>query len=181
METDVLVMNSLAVRQDDTDAFRLWEVAGAAHADRFLFGAFADLIDCGGPINDGPQRFVVPAALRALDRWVRDGAVPPVASRLETGRDGDGIITGGIRTPLVDVPVEVLSGQPRPSANLICMLSGATDPLPPERIAELYPSRAEYLAAYAASADAVIAAGFVLPEDRDALLAAAKPDLVDRA
>jgi hypothetical protein len=183
METDVVMMGSSAVRQDDTESFRLWEVAGAAHADRFLLGPMAALVDCGGPVNDGPQRFVVPAALRALDRWVRDAVAPPCSPRLAVDgfnaeRDGDGIILSGIRTPLVDVPVEVLSGVPRPSTSLICMLLGATDPLPPERIAELYPSRAAYLDAYAESADAVIAAGFVLPEDRDALLAAAQPDLV---
>lgn len=183
METDVVMMGSAAVRQDDTDQFRWWEVAGAAHADRFLLGPMADLINVGGPINDGPQRFIVPAALRALDRWVRDGLAPPTAPRLEVDgftarRDADGIILGGIRTPLVDVPVVVLSGEPYPSSGLIGMLFGATHPMPPERIKQLYQSPGEYLAAYAASADAAIAAGFVLPEDRDVLLAAAKPELV---
>jgi hypothetical protein len=178
METDVLMMGSAAVRQDDSDRFRLWEVAGAAHADKFLLGPMADLIDVGGPVNDGPQRFVVPAALRALHRWVRDGVGPPRADRLGTERDADGIITGGIRTPLVDVPVVVLSGEPYPSSGLIGILFGATHPMAPERIKELYPSRDAYLDAYAKSADAVIAAGFVLPDDRDALLAAARPELV---
>lgn len=183
METDVVMMGSSAVRQDDTDAFRLWEVAGAAHADRFLLGPMADLIDVGGPVNDGPQRFVVPAALRALDLWVRDGAAPPRSPRLAVDgfnaeRDADGIILGGIRTPHVDVPIAVHSGEPRPSSGLIGMLFGRTDPLPPERIAELYESRAAYLGAHEQATDDVIDAGFVLPEDRDALLAAAQPHLV---
>jgi hypothetical protein len=186
METDVVMMGALAARQDDSDRLRWWEVAGAAHADRFLLGPMAEVIDCGGPVNDGPQRFVVPAALRALDRWVRDGTEPPCAPRLDVDsdplpaarRDDDGIITGGIRTPLVDVPVEVLSGQPRPAASLICMLSGVTEAMAPERIAARYPSRAAYLDAYARATDDVIAAGFVLADDRDALLAAAKPHLV---
>ena len=183
METDVVMMGSVMVRQDDTDSFRWWEVAGAAHADRFLLGPMADLINVGGPVNDGPQRFVVPAALRALDRWVRDGVPPPSAPRLEVDgitaqRDSDGIIRGGIRTPLVDVPVVALSGEPYPSSGLIGMLFGATHPMAPERIAELYSSRADYLDKYEKAADAVIAAGFVLPEDRDELLAAARPELV---
>ena len=183
METDVVVLGAGAVRQEDTDRLRWWEVAGAAHADKFLLGPMVDLIDAGGPVNDGPQRFVVPAALRALDRWVRDGTAPPKSPRLAVDgftaeRDDDGIIRGGIRTPLVDAPVEVLSGEPHPSSGLIGMLFGATHAMPPERIAELYKSREAYLDAYTRAADEVIAAGFVLPEDRDALLAAAKPDRV---
>jgi alpha/beta hydrolase family protein len=185
METDVVMMGSSAVRQEDTDSRRLWEVAGAAHADKFLLGPMAELIagQVGGPVNDGPQRFVVPAALRALDRWVRDGVEPPKSPRLAVDgfnaeRDDDGIVVGGIRTPLVDSPIEVLSGEPRPSSGLIGMLFGRTDPLSPERVGELYESRVAYLETYEAAADAVIASGFVLPEDRDALLAAAKPDLV---
>ncbi len=186
METDVVMMGSVTVRQADSDRFRLWEVAGAAHADKFLLGPMADLIDVGGPVNDGPQRFVVPAALRALDRWVRDGVAPPSAPPLAVEgitaqRDEDGIILGGIRTPLVDVPIVVLSGEPRPSSGLIGMLFGRTDPLPPGRIGALYPSRAAYLDAYARATDAAIAAGFVLAEDRDALLGAAQPDLVPNA
>jgi hypothetical protein len=186
METDVFVLGALAARQDDTDHLRLWEVAGAAHADRFNLGPVADALDCGGPVNNGPQQYVARAALRALDAWVRMGAAPPRADRLAAegtppvaARDDDGIVRGGIRTPLVDVPVDVLSGQPRASANVACFLSGSTEPLPPDRLRARYASRAAYLDEYTKAADAVIAAGFVLPEDRDRLLAAAQPDRVD--
>jgi len=184
-ETDVVVLGAVRSRQDDTDTFRLWEIAGAAHADRSNLGAVADLIDCGGPVNDGPQQFVARAALRGLDRWVRDGSAPPHAPRLTvTGsppapqRDSDGIIEGGIRTPVVDVPAVVLSGEPHPNSALICLLSGKTDPIAPERLAARYGTRAAYLDDFAGATDEVIAAGFVLPEDRDALLAAARPDLM---
>lgn len=187
METDVAVLGFLTARQEDTERVRIWEVAGAAHADRFVLGPVADSLDCGGPVNDGPQQYVAPAALRSLDRWVRDGVTPPTAARLETGgtppalqRDDLGIALGGIRTPLVDVPAVALSGQPRPASSAICFLSGATDPVSPEELARRYGTPEAYLDAYAQATDAVIANGFVLPDDREALLSAARPDLIPR-
>ena len=97
-------------------------------------------------------------------------ATPPAIRR-----DADGIALGGIRTPPVDVPLAVLSGAPGPTASIICLLLGSTTPLPAERLAALYTSRADYVQRYEAATDAVITAGFVLAEDRDALLAFADP------
>ncbi|GAB2867784.1 alpha/beta hydrolase domain-containing protein [Nocardioides pacificus] len=187
-ETDVVgIFNYLAARQDDTDTFRLWEVAGTAHADEHLVGPIAERLGCPRPINDGPHHLVAKAALRALDRWVRDGVAPPTADRLEVEsgdspayvRDRDGIATGGIRTPLVDVPVDVLSGESA-GGPLACFLFGSTEPLPVDRLAQRHPSRAAYLEAFEGSADEAIAAGFVLAEDRDALLATAQPGRLAR-
>ena len=48
----------------------------------------------------------------------------------------------------------------------------------PERIAELYPSRADYEQRYADSAVTVFVLGFVLPVDRDRLLAFADASAV---
>jgi hypothetical protein len=42
----------------------------------------------------------------------------------------------------------------------------------------LYGDRAAYLKAYEEATDEAIAAGFVLAEDRDAVLAEARPDLI---
>lgn len=180
------ILSSWRVRQPDTTRFRLWEIAGAAHADRHLLGPAADLIDCGAPVNDGPAHLVAKAALRSLDEWVREATLPPTAERIPLNdsdtspvplRDDDGIALSGVRTPLVDVPVDTLSGAPV-SASTICLLLGSTVPLSDTRIAELYESRAEYEDLYAASADATIASGFVLEDDRAALLAYSKPERV---
>ena len=180
------VLGYHAARQEDTEHLRLWEIAGAAHADRSLIGPVADLVECGGPVNDGPHHFVAKAAVRALDTWVRDGTAPPEADRIEIvdgtiQRDADGIALGGIRTPPMDVPVEVHSGEPGSSAEVICLLLGSTRPLPPERLAAEYDSAEDYLERYEAAADAAIDAGFVLEEERQALLDAARPELVDAA
>lgn len=188
-ESDVTsVLESADVRQPDSARFRLWEVAGTAHADAHLLGPVADLTECGAPINDGPLHVVAKAALRVLDEWVRTGDEPPRAPRLELTagdapeirRDADGIALGGLRTPPVDVPVDVLSGVPGPDPSLLCLLLGSTTPLPDARITERYPSRDDYEQRYEAAVDETIAAGFALEADRDALLEFADPSRVGR-
>lgn len=186
-ENDVIgALRGIGARQPDSDTVRLWEVAGTAHADRRLMGAdTADAIDCGAPINDGPLHVVAKAALRHLVTWVQGGDAPPEAPRLEVTedqsaivRDEDGIALGGIRTPPVDAPVQVLSGEQGPKPEIICILSGSTLPMPPERIAELYRSVDDYEQQYAAAVDEAVAAGFVLEDDREAIQAYARPELV---
>jgi hypothetical protein len=186
-ETDVgSVLNSYAARQPDTDLFRLWEVAGTSHADAHLLGSAASRLDCGVPINNAPLHIVAKAAFHALDTWVTGGQPPPEAPRLDTTpgatatiqRNADGIATGGIRTPPLDVPVDVLSGVPGPTASTLCLLLGSTKPLTSDRIAALYPSRDAYQKQYDAAVDATIKAGFALQGDRAALEAFAQPDRV---
>lgn len=168
-------LSYLPARQPDADRLRLWEVAGAAHADLFQIGDFESFLGCPDPVNRGQQAYVVRAALRWLEGWARGGPPAPSAPRLEV--DGDsfalddvGNVRGGVRTPVVDAPADVLSGYAAPGASVICALFGRTLPLAEPR----WESQADYLAAYEAATDAAIAAGFVLPEDRAAVLAEAR-------
>lgn len=187
-ESDVLgVLGYLPARQPDTERLRLWEMAGTAHADAFQIGGVESALGCSAPINRGQQAYVLRAALHHLDRWARGGDAPPEADRLDVqgsgadttfATDADGIATGGVRTPAVDAPVDVLSGLPADGGSLACILMGSATPLPPERLAQRYADRAAYLDAYEAATDAAIDAGFVRPEDRDALLAEAQPDRI---
>jgi hypothetical protein len=186
-ESDVAgVLSSAGARQPDSDRFRLWEVTGTAHADKHLMGPTADTVDCGVPVNDGPLHIVAKAAFRHLDDWVRSGKQPPKLPRLTLAegatpsvvRDEDGIGQGGVRTPPVDVPTRVLSGQPGPSPSVICILLGSTKPMSAARLAELYPSRAKFQQQFDAAVDDAIAAGVVLAEDREALEGYAHPELV---
>ena len=186
-ETDVAsILNSYAARQPDNPRFRLWEITGTAHADAHLLGTSAKYIDCGVPINNGPTHLVAKAALRALTNWVETGTAPVTAPRITVipgakptiKRDADGIALGGIRTPLVDVPVAALSGEPGPNPSTICLLLGSTKPFTASRLAELYPSRTAYVQKYDADADATIKAGFVLADDRAALIAYAEPSKI---
>lgn len=184
-ENDVVgPLRGIGARQEDTDRFRLWEIAGTAHADIRLTGTTAaESVDCGAPINDGPMHVVAKAAFRGLVDWVQDGTAPPEAPRLELtddesaiARDSDGIAVGGIRTPPVEVPTEVLSGEPGPSGEIFCILSGSVLPLPPPSPAERYGSVDGYLAEFEEATDEAIDAGVVLEDDRAAIEAYATPD-----
>ncbi|CAM3076864.1 alpha/beta hydrolase domain-containing protein [Skermania piniformis] len=178
----------LPARQADSTWLRVWEIAGTAHADKFQIGEFEPILGCPRPVNRGQQVFVLRAALRALDRWVSDGTAAPSAPCLdiatgdgepEFARDEWGNVTGGVRTPAVDVPTTTLSGLPAPDASLICSLFGSTEPIAAQRLRARYGSADAYLRQYAAATDAMIAAGFALVEDRDELLGQAEPAALD--
>jgi len=186
-ETDLVgLLDYLPARQPDSELLRLWEVAGTAHADLFQIGPYEELLGCPRPVNRGQQAYVVRAALRWLDGWARGGAAAPSAGLLEVVgrdfvRDEAGNASGGVRTPVVDAPVELVRGDTEPDASYLCQLFGSTLPMDPALIRERYADRDAYLTAYERATDAAIAAGFVLPEDRDQMLAEARPELVDAA
>jgi hypothetical protein len=186
-ETDLVTLGFLAARQPDTDLLRTWEVAGTAHADASLleYGAKSrgaeiefDLKDFLPSINTGPQREVLRAAFVALVAWVRDGTAPASAPPIEIDADGrlqrdaDGNVLGGVRTPAVDAPIATHTGE-SDSPEIMFQLFGASDPLPPERVAELYATHDDYVRAVTASADEAVAAGFLLAADRDVIVEAA--------
>lgn len=179
-ETDMLfILNYFPARQPNSATIHSWEVAGTAHADEHLLGPIADQVGCSLALNSGPHHFVAKAAFHHLDAWVRSGEAPPEAAVLEIDTaatplgyvlDANGNAMGGVRTPQLDVPVDILSGAPPPGSSIACMLFGSTTPLSDARLAELYNSPAAYMDAYTAAADAAIAGGFVLEADRQALL-----------
>jgi hypothetical protein len=111
-QTDIIT--TYAQRREDSDApgdrYRLYEVAGGAHADAFFYPyipAVADLRKIGSnfaflatwpfanqcepeqtlaktPINT----FVLDAAFANLTRWIKDGVAPPKAERLAIENSG---------------------------------------------------------------------------------------------
>lgn len=187
-ETDVLTdFRYYLARQPDTDRLRVWEVAGTSHADLVQIGPFEEMLGCPDPVNRGQQQFVLRAALAHLDRWAAGESAPPSAAPLEiTGQSGPqrpslvtdavGNARGGVRTPCVEVPTEVLSGVVPEPVSRICLLFGSTTALPGEQLADLYRSRADYLDRYAGAVEQGIADGFLLASDREALLADARPE-----
>jgi hypothetical protein len=182
-ETDVgPLLDYGPARQPDTSRFRLWEVAGTAHADAYLVGNVTSLLGCNFTINEGPEHFVAQAALHALDTWVRAGVPPAVAPRLElastapprVARDSLGNALGGVRTPAVDAPVSALSGQAPTGASVLCSLFGSTTPFDAATMVRLYHDRSGYLAAFTRALDKAIGAGFLLRADRPSLMAQAE-------
>jgi len=200
-ETDVIVLGGAKPAQPDGPHLRLWEIAGAAHADTYMLIAgglddgrlgparLAELLQpttqvligtADTPINAGPQQhYVGQAAFEHLVRWVAGGPPPPRAPRLALSADGQlvpdahGIATGGVRTPWVDVPTAKLSGLGQ-TGEMFMVLFGTTEPFDRAKLSALYPAGLEdYMAAFAASLDQAINAGFLLGDDRSEILALA--------
>jgi hypothetical protein len=182
-ETDLGPMLDYSpARQRDSQWFRQWEVAGTAHGDSFLVGAVARALGCDWTINEGPAHYVVKAALHALNMWVTEGVPPATAEPLllasstppRLARDAHGNALGGVRTPAVDVPVAALSGDAPPGASRMCSLFGITTPFDEATLTALYHDKAGYLAEYERSLDDAIRHGFLLTDDRAALLGHAR-------
>lgn len=197
-ETDLTILGYVLARQDDTDLIRTWEVAGTAHADAQVFrailggprnAAIGSLLGCTNPINTGPHHEVAQAALRHLVDWSQGGAAPPTGVRLEV-TDGDqveivrdelGIALGGVRNPLVDVPVVITTGDPWGEVDFsgegdfdICALFGRTIPIEQSGLLELHGSADDYVATFDAAATTAVADGYLLDYDAEQLRAEAE-------
>ena len=202
-ETDVMRLGTYADRQDDTDTYRLWEMAGTAHADDYTIargmldqGSVASakilitnkpmfaLPACPDPVNSAPQHhFIAEAALYALNAWVTDGVAPPVFPRLalnaaEDGFDVDaeGNVLGGVRSPYVDVPTARLSGlnSSVQDGSGMCFLFGETRMLDGATLQSLYPDHESYVTAVTQSVAQNEASGALMPEDGDRIIQAAQ-------
>ena len=197
-ETDLLALGYLPARQRNTRLFRLWEMAGTAHADLYQISvgmtdpgpSAADttyapptaepipgIFVCASPINAGPQHYVVSAAIAQLDRWIQTGRPPRRARRLKVidgafVLDRHGNVRGGIRTPQLDVPIAIQSGLGQTGSGF-CFLAGTTVPFDQPTLASLYPTHDRYVTKVGRAAKRAVRRGFVLAEDAEAINAAA--------
>lgn len=166
-----------------------WQVAGCTHNDFWLTsrgqveqGAAAAnfMIECANPMNDFPSFWAYDAVLDHLHHWVRDGVKPPSAPAISTMTDQDGNVEGGVRLPDIDVPIATYtrSNTAKTATDLIsafaCALSGSVVKLTPDRLMQLYPTHDDYVQKYTQAADKAVAAGYMLPSDRDLGVAQAK-------
>ncbi len=203
-ETDLTLLGYAHARQPDTELIRTWEVAGTAHADAHTFRSMlggprdpgvGSLLGCTEPINTGPHHEVVQAALHHLVAWAAGSDPPPAGEPLglapgdevAIARDDLGMAVGGVRNPLVDVPVAVPSGDPPGGASIedlasgeadLCILFGSTRSLDRDTLVEMYGTADNYLAAFRASADEAVGAGFLLAADAEQLIAEAEENTV---
>ncbi|HMQ28791.1 MAG TPA: alpha/beta hydrolase domain-containing protein, partial [Acidimicrobiales bacterium] len=199
-ETDLTLLGYANARQPDTDQVRTWEVAGTAHADAHLIRGIVggprdpdvgSLLGCSGPVNTGPHHEVVSAALHQLVAWAVGDPAPPPGEPIELtdddettiARDEDGNALGGVRNPLVDVPVAALAGDSPGGATVedlaggegdVCVLFGSTEPFDQATLVERYGTFDDYLDAFRASAETAVEAGYLLPHDADELITEAQ-------
>lgn len=187
-------------RQPDNERLRVWEIAGAAHADNYTIqvafidsgsAPLDDIVAGYAPtnvlmgqqlahnINFGPQHhYVVQAALAALNSWVATGEPAPHAEPLRVSEslgpqpvlDGSGLARGGVRTPWVDVPVARTSGLGG-QESIMSAIFGSGELFDTATLSRLYPGgRTQYLDRFAAALDTAIDSGFVLSADRAEIL-----------
>ena len=187
--------------EPDSDHYRLWEVPGNAHFDAYgvdkgpydkgddpgvatvietTESIAPGLIECPVAINDGPGHWVVKAALRALDTWIRTGKPAPTAERIPRGADGSDVVrdefdnaVGGIRTPYVDAPVATFNGGGQPPTSF-CPAFGTTALFDEATLSTLYPTRESYINAIDGATDSAVEKGFILPEDGELIKAQAR-------
>jgi hypothetical protein len=89
-----------------------------------------------------------------------------------TRRHGNAL--GGVRTPLVDVPIAALSGEPALGGAPYCGSFGSTAPFDAATLARLYPDHDSYVAAFTASTEGAVDAGFILRPEADDMIASAR-------
>ncbi|MDL2233952.1 hypothetical protein LJC63_10315 [Ruminococcaceae bacterium OttesenSCG-928-L11] len=165
--------------------FRLYEVAGAKVGGRddklvsinketALRAGFKD--DMPGPVHEYrnylfPIHYIQRCAFDNLKKWVRYGIQPPYAERMETKvgypdghpdkdfvLDDAGNVKGGVRSPMVDVPIATYEW------------GGNIRPFGREELVRRYGSKQAYLAKFARSLKETVEKRFILPEDAYELL-----------
>jgi len=185
---------SVGARLPDRDVApqltRNYEIAGSGHAtpDELTYAAAPDdIVRAGravppmacneGPRSRFPSRIAYNAILQNLDLWVRKGTAPPKAEQI-TVVDGKpvldrfGNVTGGVRSPFLDVPTSTWNGNS--TGESFCRIAGHEKPFDAARIAELYPKPGDYAKAVAASVKALVAARFITEADGQSLIAEAR-------
>jgi Alpha/beta hydrolase domain len=163
------------------DLYRHYELAGAGHAtpdELYTAAAPADIEKGGRTVppmscNEGPRsRFpswvAFDAMFHNLDLWVRKGIAPPRAEPIHVENkapvlDEFGNVTGGYRSPYVDVPTSAWSGNS--TGESFCMIAGHETPFSADRLHQLYPEAAAYQKKFADSVTALTKVRFIVPED----------------
>ena len=171
------------MRRTDGDAgndlYRLYEIAGMAHATPLPAGqpSVADAriagIDPASDLScaDGPSLFPADHAMNAIWQQLDDLLVQgtPLAKqpRIEVGAGGVvqldalGNARGGWRLPQIDLPLAIYRASSRarpeaPSTQGICALTGSMTRLDSAKLKALFGNRAAYLKLFNAAVDAAV-------------------------
>ncbi|MDQ4488979.1 alpha/beta hydrolase domain-containing protein [Sinomonas sp. ASV486] len=190
------------------DRYRLYQIAGTSHAAIDSDSALTNTeqwLAAGGEASprktneepsDARMDFVVRALYQRLDEWITRGIIPPraepfafadesaVSARMALARDSFGNVTGGVRTPWVEVPKAAYLPHSTPAPG--CCLPPEWAPMgSPEKVAamvphmvsftpatltDLYASEDDYMSRFGASTERLVEEGLLLREEADELL-----------
>ena len=178
----------------DTDRSRTWELAGANHGWRwqYLYGDadHADL-DKGGLLEGSDwsawkcsaDRIEVPlymaekAMYQHLIDWTEHDITPPKSDRIalkagtyDVDYDADGTAKGGLRMPMVSVPVNSF-GEGRATLSDGCP---ELKPFGSDKLKALYGTPEDYVKKFSVATWGLVQKGYLLSEDAEKLINTAK-------
>jgi MYXO-CTERM domain-containing protein len=176
-----------APRPPDTNHYVVWEEAGTAHEaiawwsyrfatdERDLVVPAPDPVNMGCSVNRGQVEYSVRAMLYWTQQYLHNGTIPPSAPRIPRNsdntpvRDADGLATGGLRQPFIQVPIAL-----NRSTQQDCPFWGTYQPWTTDAIRARYPTKADYVNKVRDWADYEVSQGWLLPADRDDAVANAQ-------
>ncbi len=167
-------------RRPDSDVFRRWEVAGAAHSgwegreyriplEIRDFGAETIYSCTNPPFSRIWLSQVIESAYGHLSRWVDGGSPPPSAPYLEfsgpttKARNALGLALGGIQLSQLAVPTALNTGSN--SGPSFCLLFGTHVPFDDAQLDALYRNHGSYVSSVRAVDRDNVDAGFLLHAD----------------
>jgi hypothetical protein len=159
-ESDVTgVLAGVTARQPDSSRFRWWEIAGAAHADTYMLGAaFSDSGD------------LPPAELAELMAPTAEPLGIPCPAPVNSGPQHHYVAQAAI----AHLDRWARGGAPPPGAAGVGILLGSTRVFDAAELARRYPAgRGAYAAAFREATEQAAAAGFVLEQDVEEMVAVA--------
>jgi hypothetical protein len=191
------VIASIANRRPDADTpngrYRLYEIAGAAHIDKFAYDTlpvFPDQIAAAGTAQGSPEwpftamcdpaiplsthpllKYSYDAALMNLDQWARKGVAPPHEERMQVTDgpmpalmlDENSHAKGGVRSPWVDVPTATYTTT-SPGPGT-CAELGHAIPFTADRLKALYPTPQAYIKKMSVEVDDLVKARWFTESD----------------
>ncbi|HWF07642.1 MAG TPA: alpha/beta hydrolase domain-containing protein [Bryobacteraceae bacterium] len=168
---------------DPKDPFRIYEIAGAAHIDKWAYRelpTFADQLTAVGtpgqgtpdwpfnvkcdpeiPLQEHPLlKYMFDGAVVNLEQWASKGIPAPKAERITMK---DGVAAGGVRSADVDVPAATYTTTSNGPGT--CRELGSTTPFDAAKIDSLYGSRKNYAAKVSQEADRMVKDRWITESD----------------
>jgi hypothetical protein len=164
---------------DGADRYRHYEITGMSHVGTRgvtdplqVFSTLANGTRPGERLSQFPAAELMTPITANLVAWLMKGTPPPKAPVIEVAngaivRDALGNAKGGLRSPYVDLAtVRYIASAPTAQGeNPFRRLIGLEEPIAPEKLRELYGTRAAYLQNFDRQIDAMVAGRFLMAAD----------------
>lgn len=180
LSVPVMVINSQSealtyedYRQSDTDVFRSWEIAGAAHTQDRQTRFLRQKTDRDGMTdwekiyekyrsNEVNWLYTMDAAFLRAHEWITVGELPSIIAPIEIKNgtyalDEYGNVLGGVRLPEMEVPCARYVASPNEPA------TGYTIAFSTDELKKLYPKHENYVTAITEAAERAEDMGVILP------------------